>query len=908
MPLLSPTEQANVLKPIVLQWLEEVAFPDSGGEGTSHSAVTLSTAANVLLSLSDQDIGLDTQLANRAFIGPVSGAAAAPAFRLLISDDLPAHDILSKHSYSGGGALDVFGLSAAGTLAKLTPSYNPGAAAALLRTGDTGLLQLAGLGVGTAGAASQIIARGTAAAQLQLEYDAGNYARFTVGSGGNLTLAPTGDLELDPVGNDVLPAVGYDLNIGSLAKKYLTLHCAELWVETLVAQNTIATIGGRILVGPTTVLTSDMDTTQTSMFTKHNQMAINDIAYMEADGKVEFMRVTGGPVGGGPYGYTVVRNLDGSGGNLWYAGDAVFNTGTTGDGFMDLYSISAVSGPTKYGPTILGNARNSVTYNDWTEHWAIGNLNGVYGYGVDTYGVAVGKYSTTTSWLSADATNGIRIMRGSTQLAKWDVDGNILIGQAAAGQDNIYISAGALSVRNNATERIGLSAAGILTVKDSGGAAVFTFDASAGAEFTKPLTLGTAGGIFQGTGTFASPTTGLKMWNDGGVGRIAGYNAGVLQWYGNTDGKLYWAAGKGCLSATGIDVAISTSYADDRAYNFSSGGTIYSQLRGYTNAGHNYLGLIAVPGTENTYIDIAASAYTGKMGRIRLSAYDPAGDVYADLIYSATAKTFSLGSAGGGNVFLVTNIDTASADARISGGLYVGSVVIDPADNEIWTDGSVFLGGVHTNAFMTLGLTINQGTATNEAWALKMSTVAHGMTSITETDTYGLAKALATTGGVSWRGYTGATRAFQLLGAGVTDDTAKTTAAAGYVELAACKKSGTSFGSAGADANLVIIRNYSTTRFIFDAEGSAHADVEFVTFDEYDDVALLGEFERAMLANRDPVKRQFGIWLEENGALLERLGLVHFDRENPGHAMVNTTRMMMLLVGAVQQLSRRITL
>ena len=52
------------------------------------------------------------------------------------------------------------------------------------------------------------------------------------------------------------------------------------------------------------------------------------------------------------------------------------------------------------------------------------------------------------------------------------------------------------------------------------------------------LTIGAAGGIYQGSGTAASPTTGLKVWNDTGAGRIAGYNTSVLQWSADTDGKL----------------------------------------------------------------------------------------------------------------------------------------------------------------------------------------------------------------------------------------------------------------------------------------------------------------------------------------------------------------------------------
>src|SRR5690606_11660297 len=140
---------------------------------------------------------------------------------------------------------------------------------------------------------------------------------------GNLTLQPAGDITIDPVGNDALPATDYDINLGALSKKYLTLHAAELWVETVAAQNPIATDGGRILVGPTTYLSRDMGTGDTTIYVRHNQMVSGDRAYMEAEGKVEFFAITSGPttISATEYSYTVTRNLDGSGANIWYAGD-----------------------------------------------------------------------------------------------------------------------------------------------------------------------------------------------------------------------------------------------------------------------------------------------------------------------------------------------------------------------------------------------------------------------------------------------------------------------------------------------------------------------------------------------------------------------------------------------------------
>ncbi len=177
-----------------------------------------------------------------------------------------------------------------------------------------------------------------------------------------------------------------------------------------------------MLVAPTNILTADISTSATTILTKYNNMVPSDRIYMQADGKVEFMAISTGPTGSGPYTYTVVRNLDGSGGNLWYAGDAILNTGHTGDGFIDIYSVRGVKAGTEIGPTIVGNVRNSVTYSDWSPRWAIGNLDGLYGYSGTEYGAAFGVPSA--AWVKIDPTNGIRIGHNATTKISLDASGN----------------------------------------------------------------------------------------------------------------------------------------------------------------------------------------------------------------------------------------------------------------------------------------------------------------------------------------------------------------------------------------------------------------------------------------------------------------------------------------------------
>ena len=440
----------------------------------------------------------------------------------------------------------------------VTASSAPGASSALLKSDASGYLQLRRLGLNVA-PSYPLHVRDTVQ-QLRLDYDAGNYAGITVGSdgtttldtttggaGGNLKIAPAGDVIFDPVGDDILPQTGYDLNIGSLQKKYLTLHAAELWVETLVAQNTIATIGGRVLVGPTTVLEADLSSLSGTITVKHNEMASGDIVYMEADAKVEFMAITSAASGTGPYTYSVTRNLDGTGANDWYAGDAVFNTGQVGDGFIDLYSVNAINGSgVKYGPTIAGNVRNSSTFNDWSEHWAVGNLEGLYGYGTTAYGAAFGRYAADSPWVSVDSVNGFRIMRGTTpeQLAKWATDGSMLIGKTGSGNGNLYIDAtGDATWRLDTDERIKVSTAGWVRVGEVGAGLGNLLINPAGDSHwrintTRKVSIEADGDVLIGTDTTDPSTTHLAIFSTAQTYNGESVAVGDILWGDNSAGEF----------------------------------------------------------------------------------------------------------------------------------------------------------------------------------------------------------------------------------------------------------------------------------------------------------------------------------------------------------------------------------
>lgn len=154
-----------------------------------------------------------------------------------------------------------------------------------------------------------------------------------------------------------------------------------------------------------------------------------------------------------------------------------------------------------------------------------------------------------------------------------DADGNLWSGAAAYADGVFKVSnAGALVATNS-------TITGAITAS-SGSLSGF-------------LTIGSSGGIYQGSGTAGSPTTGLKIWNDSGTGRIAGYNGGTPQWYANTDGKLYAGGGKVGLTASGIELF--TSGEDDRYFKvYNSDITTYTSAAGFVN-------LQKTDPTSNTY-------------------------------------------------------------------------------------------------------------------------------------------------------------------------------------------------------------------------------------------------------------------------------------------------------------------
>jgi hypothetical protein len=208
-----------------------------------------------------------------------------------------------------------------------------------------------------------------------------------------------------------------------------------------------------------------------------------------------------------------------------------------------------------------------------------------------------------------------------------------------------------------------------------------------------------------------------------------------------------------------------------------------------------------------------------------------------------------------------------------------------------------------SNTFMSLGLTIEQDINDNEILALKSSDVAHGMTDLAETDTYGtLKKSSPTLGGVELAGYSEATRVIVLQAMAASADTTKTTGANAPNFFLSSMKSGTTRQNIGADGNLACISNNGSVRFIFDAEGSGHADVGWTTYDKHDDLTLISDMEDTLLAMEAPDQTPRRHAMEATGIIGKDSW--HMEDGKP-RAMVNFTKLAMLHHGALIQTGDR---
>ena len=205
------------------------------------------------------------------------------------------------------------------------------------------------------------------------------------------------------------------------------------------------------------------------------------------------------------------------------------------------------------------------------------------------------------------------------------------------------------------------------------------------------------------------------------------------------------------------------------------------------------------------------------------------------------------------------------------------------------SNGRIFNSSESSNGNMTVGMTLQQGGHSNEILSFKSTEVAHGMTNITETDTYGnFHKVSGTLGGLSMNafgegGQTLSMRLRVVTGAGDTTDTTSSNAPA---DFHITKSNGVTAQDMGSTDNLWAVRNNGTARIIVKGDGTVHAsDTSWATaLDDMPD-ALAGRAYNTEMANRQGAGLLGGMEVHapELVQRMEDAGIVtHAEKEGEG--------------------------
>jgi hypothetical protein len=198
------------------------------------------------------------------------------------------------------------------------------------------------------------------------------------------------------------------------------------------------------------------------------------------------------------------------------------------------------------------------------------------------------------------------------------------------------------------------------------------------------------------------------------------------------------------------------------------------------------------------------------------------------------------------------------------------------------------------------GLCLNQGANDLNILTFKSSDIAHGMTSLAETDTYAtVEKTGGDDGGFFIETFSEGITNMMFMACSTSEQSTRSTSATGPVEIRGKLKSGTNAGAMGSDANILIVRNHGTTRFIFDSDGDFHADSSSTTFDEYDDAQLARTFD--ISHGRGVIESKFDKFISYNHEKLAQLKLVGREEDGTPNHFINVSGMQRLHNGAIWQ-------
>ena len=255
----------------------------------------------------------------------------------------------------------------------------------------------------------------------------------------------------------------------------------------------------------------------------------------------------------------------------------------------------------------------------------------------------------------------------------------------------------------------------------------------------------------------------------------------------------------------------------DLNFNDKDGTTIVC----FTDAGN--VGIVATSPKGNLQIiDASSSAYLQLQGAS--GAYGSNINFWADAGEDAT-DGYSIGVADTG----VFRFRKSTGNAASSSGLGTWGTTVMTLDNNGYV-------GIGDTAPEGSGLTINQGSSDDLILSFKSSDIAHGMTDLAETDTYARFKKIdGATGGLiigSFRESTGTTAMTMNSYIATGENATRSTSGHAPFEVRVGKTDSATVQALAADKNMVVFKNQSTARFIFDSDGDLHSDSSNTTFSD----------------------------------------------------------------------------
>ena len=306
----------------------------------------------------------------------------------------------------------------------------------------------------------------------------------------------------------------------------------------------------------------------------------------------------------------------------------------------------------------------------------------------------------------------------------------------------------------------------------------------------------------------------------------------------DTGGKSWDIVSTGSSSTSGLAAGgLAFWNADDGAARVSidsSGrllvGGIAAQLGGQIEVFNAGASNVAI------YNDNTGSSFTAgtALGNIYFGGQDSDSgfETAAAIITAGADETWTSGAHGS---FLAFNTVTAGGTT-------------DTERVRIDSSGKISTGGETSPDVDTGGITLNTGSNDGYTITLKNSDIAHGVTSIMETDTYAtLGKADSVNGGILIQGIGETAIGYAMETTATTEDTSDTSGSNANMEIRCWLKSGTGQTTQNSTANIFAIRSGNTnTRFLLKENGDIHATNTTITaLDTHPDIKLARNLQLA---------------------------------------------------------------